>query len=166
MSHNKSSSKTDYAQNLSWTVIKRTIRTKFPSVKHISTESLATWLKQPEGEKPLLLDTRTDAEYAVSHLSGAQLVAPDTQDFTFLNPLALDKAIVTYCSVGYRSSTMAERLQQAGYTNVVNLEGSIFQWANEGRLIYRNGQMIRQVHPYNQFWGYLLDRELHACKSV
>lgn len=162
MSNTKSSRRTDYGQDLSWTVIKRAIRTKFPSVEHTSTNSLAAWLDQPDVEKPLLLDTRTKPEYLVSHLPGAQLIAPDTQDFTVLNPLVLDRPIVTYCSVGYRSSIIAKRLQEAGYTNVTNLEGSIFQWTNEGRPVYRDGQRIQQVHPYDQFWGCLLDRELHA----
>ena len=51
--------------------------------------------------------------------------------------IAKDAPIVTYCSVGYRSGKMAERLQAAGYTNVRNLEGSIFKWANEHRPLVR-----------------------------
>jgi rhodanese-related sulfurtransferase len=147
-----------YGQNLGWLATKQAIRIKFPHVKHISTNSLASWLDQTKVKQPLLLDTRTEPEYAVSHLPDAQLVAPDTQNFAFLDSLALDAPIITYCSVGYRSSMMAERLQEAGYTNVTNLEGSIFQWANEGRPVYRNSQIVQQVHPYNQLWGYLLDR--------
>ncbi len=149
---------TGYSQNLGWLAIKQVIQVRFPSVKHISTDSLVAWLDQSEVEKPLLLDARTEPEYAVSHLPGAQLVTPDTQDFAFLDPLAPSVPIVTYCSVGYRSSAMAHRLQEAGYTNVVNLEGSIFQWANEGQPVYRSGQRVQQVHPYNQLWGCLLDR--------
>lgn len=156
---------TDYSQNLSWSALKQVIQTRFPSVKHISTDALTAWLDRPE-VKPLLLDTRTESEYTVSHLPNAQLVAPDTQNFAFLNPLASDTPIVTYCSVGYRSSIMAQRLQSAGYTNVANLEGSIFQWANEGRPIYRHGQRVQQVHPYNQFWGCLLNQELHVYEPT
>lgn len=42
-----------------------------------------------------------------------------------------DSHIVVYCSVSYRSSILARRLQDMGFTNVYNLEGSIFKWANE-----------------------------------
>ncbi|HEY9846446.1 MAG TPA: rhodanese-like domain-containing protein [Candidatus Caenarcaniphilales bacterium] len=151
---------TDWGQTLSWTAIKPLIHLKFPQVSFISTAALAAWLAQPDTQKPVLLDTRTEAEYAVSHLLGAHRIAPDTQD-VFLE-LARDTPIVTYCSVGYRSGLVAVRLQAAGYTQVVNLEGSIFQWANEGRPVYQNDQAVRQVHPYKPFWGHLLDQALHA----
>ncbi len=143
-----------------WWVVKRTIQTKFPQVQHISAETLATWLAQPAATKPLLLDTRTEAEYAVSHLPGAQRVEP--QDLSSLKLPSQDTPVVTYCSVGYRSAAIAERLQASGYTNVHNLEGSIFQWANQGQLVCRKGEPVRQVHPYNSVWGRLLSEELHA----
>lgn len=142
---------------LGWTVIKQAIRRKFPRVQHISTETLATLLA-PAAEKPILLDTRTAAEYAVSHLASARLVDPHRQDFSDFD-LPQDAAIVTYCSVGYRSSAIAERLQAAGYTHVANLEGSIFEWANQSRPVYRHGEAVQQVHPYNALWRHLLDRE-------
>lgn len=151
-----------WGQKLGWSAIKQAIRSEFPRVQNVSTDSLAAWLEQPEAEQPILLDIRTSAEYAVSHLPGARLVSPEQQDFTDLNLPDLDSQIVTYCSVGYRSAAIAERLQRAGYTNVMNLEGSIFQWANEGHPVYRNGEAVQQVHPYNPFWGQLLDQALHA----
>lgn len=64
--------------------------------------------------------------------------------------------IVVYCSVGVRSAQFAEKLQQAGYPNVYNLNGSIFEWANENRPLYQGQQQVTQVHPYNSFWGKLL----------
>jgi rhodanese-related sulfurtransferase len=154
------------SRNLAWLAVKQFIRLKFPQVSHRSTDFLASWLDQPEQENPLLFDTRTQQEYAVSHLCGARQIDPDTQDLAFLNLLDQNTPIVTYCSVGYRSSAIANQLQAAGYTNVANLEGSMFQWANQGRPLYCNGQKVKQVHPYNLFWGYLLARELHAYKPL
>lgn len=144
-------------KHLGWTVIKQAIRRKFPRVQHVSTETLA--MIAP-AEKPILLDTRTADEYTVSHLANAQLVDPYRQDFSDFD-LPRDRSIVTYCSVGYRSSATAERLQAAGYTHVANLEGSIFEWANQGRPVYCHGEVVQQVHPYSALWGHLLDRELH-----
>ena len=43
------------------------------------------------------------------------------------------------------------------YTNVRNLDGSIFQWANEGRPLVRGNQRVQDVHPYDENWGRLLD---------
>jgi len=69
---------------------------------------------------------------------------------------------VTYCSVGYRSAKMAQRLRNAGYTNVQNLEGSIFEWANEHRPLVRDGEPTKQVHPYSALRGHLLRDEVRA----
>ena len=43
---------------------------------------------------------------------------------------------------------------------VSNLEGSIFRWSGEGRpLVDPKGKSTRLVHPYNPYWGRLLDPE-------
>ena len=148
-------------QTPSWSMLKQTIRTTFPDVRHVSTDSLAAW-QEGSAPAPLLLDIRAENEFAVSHLEGARRLDPDTHDFAMLLELPPDTPIVTYCSVGYRSSAMARRLTAAGFTNVVNLEGSLFAWANEGRPVYRAGRAVRQVHPYDAAWGLLLKKELHA----
>lgn len=145
----------------SWSMLKQTIRATYPSVRHVSTDSLAAWLAGPS-PAPLLLDVRAEDEFAVSHLPDARRLDPDTHDFSALQDLSPDTPMVTYCSVGYRSAALAERLAEAGFTNVVNLEGSIFMWANEGRPVYRAGRAVGQVHPYDAVWGRLLKKELHA----
>lgn len=145
-------------RSLLWQFLKYQIRTKFPRVKQLSTEDLA---KQLEAESLILLDVRTEAEFAVSHLQNARRIDPKTEDFSSFN-LPLDAPIVAYCSVGYRSARLVDRLQQAGYTQAANLEGSIFQWANEGRPVYRNGERVQQVHPYDRVWGQLLQRNLRG----
>ncbi len=40
---------------------------------------------------------------------------------------------------------------------VVNLDGSIFEWANEGRPL--DGDEAGGVHPYNRVWGQALRGE-------
>lgn len=144
---------------LSWSALKLLIRAQSPQVHHLSTDALAEWLSQADRENPILLDARTEQEFAVSHLPNAQRIEPDTKDFSCLSELPLDTPIVVYCSVGYRSSKLANHLQQSGFTNVMNLEGSIFQWANEGRPIYREHQSVQQVHSYSPAWAYLLKQQ-------
>ena len=70
--------------------------------------------------------------------------------------------IVTYCAVGYRSGEMATGLRAAGFTNVRNLEGSIFQWANEHRPLVRENERVSTVHPYSALWGRLLADDVRA----
>jgi rhodanese-related sulfurtransferase len=108
----------------------------------------------------LLLDVRTREEFEVSHLRGAVHVPPDAAASVLREPK--DRPVVTYCSVGYRSGGFAQKLHAAGFTNVANLEGSIFRWANEGRPVFRGSQEVTEVHPYNRTWGLLLRRKLRA----
>jgi len=146
-------------EGLDWPSVKSEIRAQFPSVAQISTEKLEEWLVT---RTPLLVDARTTKEYSVSHLQNA-VFAKSEMDFP---EVGKDTLVVVYCSVGYRSSRLAEQLAEAGYTNVFNLEGSIFQWANEGRAVYRGSQRVDVVHPYDDHWGSLLNKELWSVETL
>ena len=141
---------------LSWRLIKLLIQLQFPEVQHLSTQDLAVWLQQESRSQPLLLDARTKAEYAVSHLQNAQLIPSNLNDLMTENNHDFATPIIVYCSVGYRSAKVTQSLQAMGYQRVFNLEGSIFQWVNENRLVYRHGQPVNTVHSYQKFWQYLL----------
>ncbi|MBA3272437.1 MAG: rhodanese-like domain-containing protein [Chthoniobacterales bacterium] len=143
-----------------WSIVDAKIRRDFLDVPRITTNTLQEWLADESRPAPLLLDVRTRAEYDVSHLKNAQHVEPVAPASTIRQPR--DRPIVTYCSVGYRSGAFAQKLRAAGYTNVVNLEGSIFRWANEGRPVYRGATTVQEVHPYNRTWGLLLQRKYRA----
>ncbi|MCJ8166676.1 rhodanese-like domain-containing protein [Pontibacter sp. E15-1] len=103
--------------------------------------------------KPLLLDTRTPAEYRVSHLAGARFTAYNTFRVSQLQDVPKDARIVVYCSVGYRSERVGEKLKKAGYKNVQNLYGGIFEWVNEGYPVYNQHGKTNQVHAYSKAWG-------------
>ena len=60
---------------------------------------------------------------------------------------------MVYSSVGYRGARVETWLKRQGYTNVENLEGGIFRWANEGRPVFRQGAPTQEVHPYQPRWG-------------
>jgi rhodanese-related sulfurtransferase len=110
----------------------------------------------------LLFDVRTPEEWNVSHLPGARHVAPKSSIESVTAGILKETPIVTYCAVGYRSAEMAQRLKAAGFTNVRNLEGSIFQWANEHRSLVQGEQSVSRVHPYNALWGRLLEDDVRA----
>jgi rhodanese-related sulfurtransferase len=147
---------------LDWFLLKRSLRAKFSDVDWITTRQLADWLRSKERPAPVLLDVRTAAEWQVSHLPGARRVDPDASAKEAAGALAKETPIVIYCSVGYRSGVMAERLQKAGFVHVQDLEGSIFEWANEGRPLVRDGKKVTKVHPYDAAWGRLLRGEVRA----
>jgi rhodanese-related sulfurtransferase len=143
-----------------WELIKWQIARTFPEVPTITTEELAAMLAH--GQRPLLLDVRTRAEFEVSHLPGARHVEPKSDPNRVEVPARKDASIVTYCAVGYRSAEFARALRAAGFTNVRNLEGSIFQWANEDRPLEKRDGAATTVHPFDRVWGSLLKKERRA----
>ena len=148
-------------ESLAWPAVKERIRSEFPEVRQISADELRARMTAAE-PAPLLLDVREEAEYRVSHLRGAVRVDPGGGVSAWLEGTSRDTPIVAYCSVGYRSSAFVRRLTEGGFTSAANLEGSIFEWANRGLPVVREGREVRQVHPYDARWGVLLAEELHA----
>ena len=146
-------------QPLDWSAVEALIESEYPDVPGITTAELAAALAgDPAGV--VLLDARAADEFAVSHLPGARHVGADAELAGRL--AAADARVVVYCSVGYRSAALVDRLREQGHANAVNLEGSIFRWTGEGRPVYRDGERVEQVHPYDDRWGALLPRTLWA----
>ena len=144
-----------------WSMTLKMIRARFPTVAQVSTDTLQSWLDEsPQRENLLLFDVRESEEYAVSHLQGARPAPSKDEAQKALQGVPSDQRIVLYCSVGYRSSELAQFLMKKGYTEVYNLEGSIFTWANEGRPVYRGNERVKVVHPYDRIWGRLLKKSL------
>jgi len=146
---------------LTWESVFAWIQRDWPGVPQMTTAELARRLGTAN-EKPLLVDTRSREEYAVSHLPGAVWAEKPEQMRAVLRDVPRDRAVVLYCSVGVRSSKAAANLIKDGRGNVSNLRGSLFQWANEGRAIERDGRPVSEVHPYDRKWGALLDAKFHA----
>jgi len=138
-------------------LIKFLIRIKFPKISQITTTEFAEWLSDSTKPQPLILDARSQAEYTVSHIKTAVNIDPITPDFTKLLLGDKNTPIVVYCSVGYRSGKIAQQLRNQEFTQIFNLSGGIFQWANEGRPIYTDDKSpTKLVHPYDVMWGNLL----------
>lgn len=107
----------------------------------------------------VLLDTRARSEYDVSHLPNAQWVGYDDFDLKRVRNIPKQANVVLYCSVGYRSERVGEKLLAAGYTHVHNLYGSLFEWVNEGNpVVDKQGKPTERVHAYSRLWGIWLKR--------
>lgn len=154
------------SDDLTWRAVEHMIASDYPNVPSISTDSLAERLSDETRPTPVLLDARSPEEYAVSHLQGARHVDPKADVYPALDTLATDTPLVVYCSVGYRSAGVVQTLREQGFSNVANLEGSIFRWANEERPVYRDDRRVAAVHPYNSTWGRLLADSLHANRPL
>jgi rhodanese-related sulfurtransferase len=108
-------------------------------------------------KKLLLLDAREIEEVNTSTIPGAIMVGHRSFDLEkvkqMLGPTSDSKEIIVYCSIGYRSGEIADRLLDEGYT-VYNLFGGIFDWVNQGnQVIDQNKLMTNKIHTYNQSWS-------------
>lgn len=102
----------------------------------------------------VLLDAREPEEYKVSHIPGALNIGYKHPDFSVLSGVPKDATIVVYCSVGYRSEKIGEKLERLGFSRVFNLYGSIFEWANRGYALETGeGKSTAQLHTYDEKWS-------------
>ena len=108
------------------------------------------------------MDARSEEEFAVSHLSGARRMDPESTASAALSALDPERPIVIYCAAGYRGATLARRIQNAGRRDVWNLAGGIFAWANANLPVERDGQPTQRVHPYSRIFSRLLKPQRSA----
>ena len=94
-------------------------------------------------------------------------VDPDANDAEVLKAIgsaAEGRDIIFYCSVGVRSTILAQRVHAAlaknGAGAIANLSGGIFAWHNAGRrLVGMDGKTTDLVHPFDGEWGRLVKRQ-------
>lgn len=144
---------------IAFDVIRRITDYKFPEGRWVAVSELDRWRADPGRAQPVLLDARTEEEYAVSHLQGAVRIDPYRPSLRPLRGFPKDTAIVLYSSVGYRGARVADFLGRQGYTQVYNLDGGQFRWANAGRPVFRHDRPTTEVHPYSPTWGLLLESQ-------
>jgi rhodanese-related sulfurtransferase len=105
-------------------------------------------------DKFIIFDAREKAEFDVSHIPDAIYLGYSDFNAGSIKNIPKEKNIVIYCSIGYRSEKIGEKLLRLGYKNVYNLYGSIFEWANEKYpLVGSNGKTTDRVHGYNKSWS-------------
>lgn len=121
------------------------------SVEYIFVEEL-------KNTEAVLLDTRKQEEFKVSHIENAQWVGHKKFNIESVERKFPDKTtpIIVYCSIGVRSEDIGEKLLKAGYTEVKNLYGGIFEWTNNGNLLIDSIGATKKIHGYNKQWSKLL----------
>lgn len=116
----------------------------------------AAELSDEMGENPdlVLLDTRELVEYNVSHIEGSRYIGYNTFSIESLNDIPKDADIIVYCSLGVRSELIGEKLQEAGYENVKNLYGGIFEWMYQNKIVVnKKGNATDKIHTYDEKWS-------------
>ncbi|MGB0404273.1 MAG: rhodanese-like domain-containing protein [Salibacteraceae bacterium] len=104
-------------------------------------------------EKVIYLDAREINEYEVSHIQSAIWVGYDQFQKSALKQVPKDSKIIVYCSVGYRSEKISEKLIKMGYKDVSNLYGGLFEWANQEMTMVNDSNQTNSIHAYDKDWG-------------
>ena len=104
------------------------------SNESVTNVNAAAFLSQISSGEVIVLDVRTLEEFNAGHLSGALNL--DVQSGQFETELPkLDKAATyaIYCRSGRRSTIAAEKMANAGFTNIINFnQGGFAELAQAG----------------------------------
>ncbi len=100
----------------------------------------------------VLLDVRTQLEYADTHIKGA-INIPVAELRTRHNELNKDKKTVLICSSGNRSTLGASILKQHGFNEVYNVAGGLSGYSAAGYI--REGQVCVNPHGSRFFTNYI-----------
>ena len=141
------------------------------SIEGFSQESIAELLKKHNHNKipyitvqelampktnAIILDAREAYEYHTSHIKNAVFVGYNSFKLDSIQNWFGDKneKIVVYCSIGIRSEKIAKKLKKAGYRNVYNLYGGVFQWKNNGFKVFDSEEKeTENVHVSSEYWS-------------
>ena len=84
-----------------------------------------------ENEGYIILDVRTIEEYNEGHIPNAICIPNETIDENVVNILPdKNQLILIYCRSGNRSKQATEKLENLGYTNLIEF-GGIMDWKGE-----------------------------------
>lgn len=143
--------------------IDRELQNSFPNIGHVTPAQLSQWTSA--GKEVLLIDVREEDEFAVSHLEQSIRIDPQASasEVAAIIGDATGKDVIFYCSVGVRSSQLADRakseLQRIGAGDIYNLSGGIFAWHNDERPLMSDAGETQMVHAYDRVWGKLVTRQ-------
>lgn len=95
-------------------------------VIHTIDAAEAKTMLDQDADAVIVLDVRTQAEYEEGHLPHAQNLPLDAIDQA-ASLFEKDAVLMVYCRSGARSAQAAQRLKEAGFTNIYDM-GGIIDW--------------------------------------
>jgi rhodanese-related sulfurtransferase len=93
------------------------------------------WRKVEDGDELVIVDALPPISFAASHLPGAINIPPGTEDERAPRRISdLETEIVVYCMnpTCYSSVSVANRLVELGYSNVLHYSGGKEDWKEAG----------------------------------
>jgi len=127
----------------SWAYGAKAAKKAFAQIASVISESEQVYMIVSEGRKEeaakmmqsetdyIVLDVRTEQEYASGHIPGAVNIPNETIASGAIQQLPdKEQLILVYCRSGNRSKQASEKLVNLGYTNIVEF-GGINDWSGE-----------------------------------
>lgn len=102
-------------------------RTRVPE---ITTDEVNTLIDN--GQCPILVDVREQAEFIKSHLPNAYHLGRGIIEIHIHKLANKDTPIILYCGGGNRSLLAGDNLKKMGYENVRSMEGGFRKWLSQG----------------------------------
>ncbi len=143
---------------------------QYPDLVQLTPEELGKRQADPAAA-PVVIDARSPAEYAVSHIKGAIRIDANASPAAVVEAVGdvTGKSVVVYCTVGGRSSHLASAARAAllakGARDVGNLKGGVLAWHNAGLPLVDEAGATELVHPSSPEGARLLDRPSLARMS-
>lgn len=104
-------------------------QTRQAEIQQITVKDVASTLKAKPNAQ--FIDVRMAEEYATGHAPGA--VLRPLPELTRWAPTLDKKApVVVICRSGSRSMKAATQLQQLGFTEIINVQGGMLDWEQQG----------------------------------
>lgn len=105
--------------------------------------------RQADNPNLILLDVRTESEFAMAHIPGAAWMARGVAEFRLAETVRDAGAeIIIYCATGSRAALLKKALETQGYTNVSAHEG-FDSWAGAGLPVANayGSFTLKEKHP-------------------
>jgi rhodanese-related sulfurtransferase len=104
-------------------------QTRQAEIQQITVKDVASTLKAKPSAQ--FIDVRMAEEYATGHAPGA--VLRPLPELTKWAPTLDKKApVVVICRSGSRSMKAATQLQQLGFSEIINVQGGMLDWEQQG----------------------------------
>ncbi|MBT8266079.1 MAG: rhodanese-like domain-containing protein [Bacteroidia bacterium] len=101
-----------------------------PEIELVTAEEMK---ELSELEDIQLVDVRTPEEYKEGYIDSAQNIDYNSPSFnTEIEKLDKSKPVIVYCQKGGRSAKCAQKMKDAGFVKIYDLDGGLAKWKYKG----------------------------------
>ncbi|MEE3078497.1 MAG: rhodanese-like domain-containing protein [Bdellovibrionota bacterium] len=123
------------------------IEMKNKDIKHLDVKEFLKRVEQKD-DTMVIVDVRTKKEQMQSMIPGAmpkELFEKHMKHFK-------GKDIISYCTIGGRSSEYTRELKEKGF-KAMSLQGGILSWVHHGGKVYMDDKEVKSIGILNEAWN-------------